>query len=439
MTADISMSTEASPNDPGLRSFIDVRPDSHFPIQNLPFGIFSSRSRPQRRAGVAIGDCILDLAVVEDEGLLVVEGKRHVFRSSSLNDFMELGRDTTRAVRQQISGLLRHDNETLRTNSQLRERALIAAKDATLHLPISVRGFTDFMLSKEHSTNCIEILGGTKDGGLWRNWYHLPMGYNGRASSIIVSGMDLHRPSGQILDPGAGSPYFGPSRKLDFELEAAAVIGSPVPMDRPVTIDDAEDHIFGILLLNDWSARDIQAWEALPLGPFVGKGFRTAISPWVVTLDALEPFRTPGPEQDPRPLPYLRQFGQRNIRARMQASIRPRNQEASVVCRSRLEDLYWSFAQQVTHHTCAGCNLDSGDLLGCGTVSSAGAGAQGCLFEATRDGRNPLALEHGGQRAFLEDYDEVTLTGWCQGDGYRVGFGECTGTVLPALRQASPH
>jgi fumarylacetoacetase len=426
------MSTDLSPNDPALKSFIEVDSGSHFPIQNLPFGIFSTRKHPQHRAGVAIGDRIVDLAVLEEAGLLDA-GRKGVFGTSSLNDFMTLGRDTARAVRGQISRLLRHDNPTLQSNTQLRELVLVALKDATLHLPLSIRGFTDFMLSKEHSMNCIDILGGTKDGKIWRNWLYHPMGYNGRASSIIVSGTDLHRPSGQVLEAGAGCPYFGPSRKLDFELEAAAVIGSPVPLDRPAAITNAEDHVFGMVLLNDWSARDIQAWESQPLGPFLGKGFRTAISPWIVTLDALEPFRTNGPEQDPQPLPYLRQVEPRNFSVHMQATLRPRNQAPSIVCRSRLQDLYWSIAQQVSHHTSAGCNLDTGDLLGSGTVSSAGTGAQGCLYEATRDGKHPICLEHGGQRVYLEDYDEVTLSAWCQGQAYRVGFGECTGTVLPAL------
>ena len=430
---DTAMAPEIPPNDPSLRTFIEVDSRSHFPIQNLPFGIFSTHDHPQRRAGVAIGEWILDLALLETEGLVEVAGDP-VFRNPHLNAFMALGRTATRAVRQQVSDLLRHDNPGSSSHEALWARALVPAAEATLHLPISVRGFTDFMLSREHSMNCVEILGRSRSEGLWPNWHHLPMGYNGRASSIVVSGAGVHRPSGQVLDPDTGIPRFDPSRKLDFELEAAIVIGKPVPLDQPISIAEAEEHVFGMVLLNDWSARDIQAWESQPLGPFLGKGFRTSVSPWIVTLDALEPFRAAGPEQQPPPLSYLRQPGARNFRVHMEASIHPRGERPSVVCRSRLEDLYWSIAQQVVHHTSAGCNLDTGDLLGCGTVSSAEVGAQGCLYEATRDGRAPIALENGGRRAYLQDYDTVSLRGWCQGEGYRVGFGECSGCVLPALR-----
>jgi fumarylacetoacetase len=427
------MSDDLPANDASLRSFIDVAAESHFPIQNLPFGIFSTPGRPQRRAGVAIGGEILDLAVLETAGMLRA-GLRPVFQGPDLNDFIALGPAVTRTVRLGISRLLRRDNPTLRS-SPLRDRALVAAGDASLHLPVRVGGFTDFMLSKEHSTNCIDILGGTLQGELWRNWRHLPMGYNGRASSVVVGDTPVRRPSGQILE--AQGLRFAPTRKLDFELEAAGVVGKPVPLDNPAPMSQAEDHIFGLVLLNDWSARDIQAWESQPLGPFLGKGFRTSISPWIVTLDALAPFRTRGPEQDPEPLPHLRQHGARNFRVHMQASIRPQNRDASVVCRSRLEDIYWSIAQQVSHHTSAGCNLDTGDLLGTGTVSSGGPGAQGCLYEATRDGQVAVELENGGKRVYLEDGDEVELTGWCQGDGYRVGFGTCTGRILPPVEYAS--
>jgi len=424
------MNDDLPANDASLRSFVDVAPDSHFPIQNLPFGIFSTPGRPQPRVGVAIGNQILDLAMLETAGLLRV-GSAPVFQGPDLNDFIALGPAVTRSVRLGISRLLRRDNPTLASDGPLRDRALVAAEEASLHLPIRVGGFTDFMLSREHSSNCIDILGGTQKGELWRNWRHLPMGYNGRASSVVVGGTPIRRPSGQTLESQGVS--FGATRKLDFELEAAVVVGKPVPLDSPAPIAEAEGHVFGLVLLNDWSARDIQAWESQPLGPFLGKGFRTSISPWIVTLDALGPFRTPGPEQNPQPLAHLRQSGARNFRVHMQASIRPQSEDASVVCRSRLEDLYWSIAQQVSHHTSAGCNLDTGDLLGTGTVSSTGPGAQGCLYEATRDGKVALELERGGRRTYLEDGDEVELTGWCEGNGYRVGFGMCTGRILPAV------
>ncbi len=421
----------ASPNDPALKSFVPVAADSHFPIQNLPFGIFSTRGGTPR-AGVAIGDCIVDLQILAEAGLLPAVDAA-VFRQPSLNAFIGLGREATSAVRQQISQLLRHDNPALRDDLPLRERAIVSVAEATMHRPVAVGGFSDFMLSREHSLNCVDIVGGSSAGQLWPNWTHLPMAYNGRASSVVVSGTPVKRPWGQMLVPGETSPRYQPSGKLDFELEAAVVIGAGNPLGSTIAIDAAEQHAFGVVLLNDWSTRDIQAWEAQPLGVFVSKGHRTSISPWIVTFDALEPFRVAGPEQSPPPLPYLSQKGLRNFDVHMQASIRPQGSSMeSVVCRSNLKHLYWSFAQQVAHHACTGCNLQPGDLLGTGTVSTSGPLGQGCLYEATRNGQQHIALEHGGTRVYLEDGDEVELTAWAQGPGYRIGFGACTGMVLPA-------
>ncbi|WP_406623275.1 fumarylacetoacetase [Acidovorax sp. SDU_ACID1] len=418
-----------SPNDPALASFIPVAADSHFPIQNLPFGIFSMAGRAPR-AGVAIGDCIADLQALAEAGLLRAADAA-VFAQPTLNAFIGLGRAATSAVRQQVSELLRHDNPALRDNAALRRQAIVPMAGATLHLPVAVGGFSDFMLSREHSLNCVDILGNS-GGQLWPNWTCLPMAYNGRASSVVVGGTPVKRPWGQVLAPGETAPRYQPSEKLDFELEAAVVIGAGNALGSTIAIDDAEKHAFGVVLLNDWSTRDIQAWEAQPLGVFVSKGHRTSISPWIVTFDALEPFRVAGPAQSPPPLPYLEQKGLRNFDVHMQASIRPQGGAASVVCRSNLKHLYWSFAQQVAHHACTGCNLQPGDLLGTGTVSTTGPGGQGCLYEATRNGQQPVALEHGGSRVYLEDGDEVELTAWAQGPGYRIGFGTCAGTVVPA-------
>ena len=422
----------APANDPALTSFIPVAAESHFPIQNLPFGIFSTGSEAPR-AGVAIGEYIADLQVLATAGLISGVDAA-VLQQPTLNAFIAQGRAATSAVREQISALLRHDNPVLRDNAALRQKALVPMADATMHLPVHVGGFSDFMLSREHSINCVDILGGTPGSGtLWPNWTYLPMAYNGRASSVVVSGTPVKRPWGQVVSAGDTAPRYQPSQKLDFELEAAVIIGAGNALGDTIAIGQAEQHAFGVVLLNDWSTRDIQAWEAQPLGVFVSKGHRTSISPWVVTFDALEPFRIAGPEQSPKPLPYLNQQGLRNFDVYMQASIKPQNADtASVFCRSNLKYLYWSFAQQIAHHASTGCNMQTGDLLGTGTVSTTGPNGQGCLYEATRNGQQAVTLEQGGTRVYLEDGDEVELTAWAQGAGYRIGFGSCVGVVTPA-------
>ena len=425
-------SSSQAANDPALRSFIEVAADSHFPIQNLPFGIFSQGSGTPH-PGVAIGDQIADLQVLAEAGLLnAVDAS--VLKQPTLNAFIDLGRTATSALRQQISALLRHDNPTLRDNATLRQKAIVPMAGATMHLPVRVGGFSDFMLSREHSINCVDILGGSPGSGtLWPNWTYLPMAYNSRASSVVVSETPVKRPWGQVVSAGESTPRYQPSRRLDFELEAALVVGAGNALGDPIAIGQAEQHAFGVVLLNDWSTRDIQAWEAQPLGVFVSKGHRTSISPWIVTFDALEPFRIAGPEQSPKPLPYLDQQGLRNFDVYMQASIKPQDADtASVVCRSNLRYLYWSFAQQLAHHASTGCNMQAGDLLGTGTVSNSNPNGLGCLYEATRNGQQHIELEQGGTRVYLEDGDEVELTAWAQGPGYRIGFGTCTGLVTPA-------
>ncbi len=416
-------------NDPSLRSFIDVDPDSHFPIQNLPFGIFSTTERTAR-VGVAIGNFVVDLAVLSHKALLKTDSL-DVFDQSTLNAFIAKGRKKTSNIRQAVSELLRSDNPVLRDNSELKKACIVPMAEVTMHIPVAVGGFSDFMLSKYHSLSCVEILGGKTGAVLWPNWYHMPIAYNGRASSVVVGGGDVRRPRGQVLPFGETTPRYQPTSKMDFELEAGLVIGSGNSLGSEVSIEEAEAHAFGVVLLNDWSTRDIQAWEAQPLGVFVSKGHRTAISPWVVTLDALEPFRVPGPEQLPKPLDYLVQERAGNFNVHMQASIRPHGKDhASVVCRSNLSSVYWSFAQQIAHHTSTGCNLQPGDLLGTGTVSGPSAGSQGCLYEITHDGKSTLTLDDGTERTYLEDGDQVELTAWAQADGYRIGFGTCTGRIV---------
>ncbi|WP_198038793.1 fumarylacetoacetase [Skermanella stibiiresistens] len=422
-----------NPNDPGLRSFVDVAADSHFPIQNLPFGVFSMEAEPRPRVGVAIGEWVLDLAVLEREGLLTA-GDSPVFDGRSLNRFMTRGREVWRRVRADVSGLLRHDNPRLRDDRALRERALVPVAGVRLHLPVEIGGYTDFYSSREHATNVGSMFRDPANA-LLPNWLHLPVGYNGRASSVVVSGTPIRRPNGQTKPPGAELPAFGPSRKLDFELETAFIIGEGNPLGEPIPVGDAERHIFGMVLMNDWSARDIQQWEYVPLGPFNAKSFGTSISPWVVTLDALEPFRVAGPAQEPEPLPYLRHGGgAAALDIRLEVGLRPAGGDGvTVVCRTNFRHLYWSMAQQLAHHTVSGCDTQAGDLMGSGTISGHEADSFGSLLELTWNGRDPLVLAGGARRTFLEDGDEVIMTGWCQGIGYRVGFGEVAGRVLPTL------
>jgi fumarylacetoacetase len=423
------------PNDPSLKSFVEVVADSHFPIQNLPFGVFSTDGDPAPRVGVAIGALILDLAVLEDTGLLTAAptGSR-VFNQSSLNAFIALGQVIWRQTRSSISELLRHDSPRLRDDQDLRARALVPMTEATLHLPVEIGGYTDFYSSKEHATNVGMMFRDPKNA-LLPNWLHLPVGYNGRASSVVVSGTPVRRPSGQTKAPTAEQPSFGPSRKLDIELETAFIVGEGNALGEPIVVGDAERHIFGMVLMNDWSARDIQQWEYVPLGPFNSKGFATSISPWVVTMDALEPFRVEGPAQDPEPLPYLRQDGKASIDLHLEVSLQPEGTaEATTICRTNFKHMYWSMAQQLAHHTVSGCNMRVGDLLGSGTISGPEPDSFGSLLELTWNGQKPLAVAGGSERSFLEDGDDVIITGWCQGDGYRVGFGSVTGQITPALK-----
>jgi fumarylacetoacetase len=419
------------PNDPSLRSFIPVDAASDFPIQNLPYGVFSTAALPPPRVGVAIGDYVLDLWELEQDCRLNV-GDLGVFSASSLNPFMTLGPEIWERTRGRISELLRHDNDELRDNEGLRRRALVPMKDAKLHLPFAVSGFTDFYSSREHATN-VGIMFRGKDNALQPNWLHMPIGYNGRASTVVVSGTKVRRPRGQLKLPNAEQPIFGPCKRLDFELEIGAVIGQASSIGEKLTEAQAEDMIFGFVLLNDWSARDIQQWEYVPLGPFQGKAFATSISPWVVTRAALEPFRLHGPKQDPAPLPYLQQVKPNNYNLELEVSLQADSmKEPSRICRTNFRYMYWSSVQQLLHHASSGCVMNVGDLLGSGTISGPEKGGRGSLLEISWNGAEPIELASGITRTFLEDGDSLVMRGWCQGDGYRIGFGEVEGTILPA-------
>jgi fumarylacetoacetase len=418
----------------GLRSWVSVPPDSPFPIQNLPYGVFRRRPAGSACVGVAIGDRVLDLTALEGRGLLAVgplQGRR-VFQSGRLNEFMALGRPAWAEVRAALSRLLSAGEPTLRDDAGLRAAVLVNAAEVEMLLPAEVGDYTDFYSSREHATNVGTMLRGA-DNALMPNWLHLPVAYHGRASSLIVSGTDVRRPLGQYRPEGAAAPKFGPTRSLDFELEVGAFVGPGNESGRPIPISEAEDHLFGLVLVNDWSARDVQAWEYQPLGPFLAKNFATSVSPWVVTLEALEPFRCAGPAQDPVPLPYLRTQGNTTFDIHLEVSLQGEKMaQPHRVCLSNFKYLYWSLAQQVAHHTVNGCNLQPGDLLASGTISGPTPDSYGSLLELAWRGTRPLQLPGGEQRVFLLDGDRVTFTGWCQGAGYRVGLGSVTARVLTA-------
>jgi fumarylacetoacetase len=419
------------PNDPKLRSFIDVAPDSHFPIQNLPYGVFSAKDGLAPRVGVAIGDYVLDLWQLAQH-CRFDEVEPGVFAASQLNPFMALGPKVWSSTRARISELLRQDYPALRDNESLRKRALVPMADVKLHLPFAVAGYTDFYSSKEHATN-VGVMFRGKDNALQPNWLHMPIGYNGRASTVVVSGTPVRRPRGQLKPPSADVPSFGPCKRLDFELEMGVVVGQPSSMGEMLSEKQAEEMIFGFVLLNDWSARDIQQWEYVPLGPFQAKVFATSISPWVVTREALEPFRLHGPMQDPKPLPYLQQVQPNNYDMQLEVGLQAAAMNAPAhISRTNFKYMYWSSVQQLVHHASSGCAMNVGDLLGSGTISGPEKDQRGSLLEISWNGTEPVELPGGVKRAFLEDGDSLIMRGWCQGDGYRVGFGEVEGTILAA-------
>jgi fumarylacetoacetase len=421
-----------SPNDPALKTWINVPADSDFPVQNLPFGIFTPTTG-HARAGVAIGNHVLDLEALSGLGYFDSSFIKDssVFSRPYLNDFIALGKPVWRYVRQRISQLLQHDNPALRDNDGHRSKVLLPAADVRMQLPVKVGDYTDFYSSMEHATNVGSMFRDPANA-LLPNWKHLPVGYHGRSSSIVVSGTDFYRPRGQRKAPDASSPTFGPSIQLDFELEMAFVVGQSTKLGESIAVDKAEDHIFGMVLFNDWSARDIQAWEYVPLGPFLGKNFASSVSPWIVTLDALEPFRIAGAAQEPQVLPYLQFSGDRNYDIGLNVSILPDNGGPTVICRSNAKYLYWNIVQQLAHHTVNGCNVNVGDMYASGTISGPTPDSYGSMLELTWRGTKPLRLADGSERNFLHDYDTVIMQGYGQRNGVRIGFGEVRGKVLPA-------
>jgi fumarylacetoacetase len=403
---------------------LEVHPDSEFPIQNLPYGIFSTRANPNPRVGTRLGNVVIDLAILDNENTF--GGRYGFFSDSSLNRFMAAGRETWREIRQRLTKLLGEDSPSLK------REALIPIHEVRMHLPARIGDYTDFYASREHAAN-VGIMFRGKENALMPNWLHLPVGYHGRASSVTLSGTDVIRPRGQVK-PKDAPPEFIATRQLDFELEMGFFVGVGNALGKPISIEDAREHIFGMVLLNDWSARDIQAWEYQPLGPFLAKNFATSISPWVVTMDALEPFRVLAPRQDPAPLPYLKSDSASGLDITLEAALQSARMDMpQIISGSNMKYLYWSIEQMLAHHTITGCNMRPGDLCGTGAISGATEDSYASLLELTWRGERPISLPGGESRTFLQDGDVVTMKGYCQGDGYRIGFGEVAGRVLPAI------
>jgi fumarylacetoacetase len=426
-----NMKNAINANNPKLKSWVEVPVGSDFPIQNLPFGIFKTEYLSPV-AGVAIGDHVLDLVYLHENGFLDGLGLPvGIFNQRYLNDFIGLGKKKTREVRERISELLQHDNDELKSNVAAREIALISMSEVEMQLPIRIPNYTDFYSSEEHATNVGTMFRDPKNA-LLPNWKHLPVGYHGRASSIVVSGTDIHRPKGQIKPLDSEIPLFCPSQKVDFELEMAFITCTETKLGSSISTKDAEEHIFGFVLFNDWSARDIQNWEYVPLGPFLGKNFGSTISPWIVTLDALQPFRVKGPDQFPQVLPYLVANGEKNFDISLEVLIKPEQSDETTVSRSNFKYMYWNVNQQLAHHTVNGCNVQVGDLYASGTISGPSPGSFGSMLELTWNGQRPMHLADGTERKFINDGDTVVLRGHAEKDGVRIGFGECKGKILPA-------
>jgi fumarylacetoacetase len=412
-----------------LQTWLDIPEDHDFSIHNLPFGIYSMEGVAPR-AGIAIGDYVVDLQRCQNMGMFneVMSPLAKVFKRKTLNRFIRQGKEATSGVRKVIQRELCDPNSDLRdeTLSLLTQRSAIK-----MHLPVRVGDYTDFYSSREHATN-VGAMFRDPDNALLPNWLHIPVGYHGRASSIVPSGVDIRRPNGQTMPKGADQPVYGPSKRLDFELEVACVIGKNSKLGKAVSTEKAEDYIFGLVLFNDWSARDIQKWEYVPLGPFLGKNFASSISPWIVPLEALEHLKVGGYDQEPKPLPYLEYEGDKNYNIELEVAIKTEDGTETTISRSNYKHLYWTMVQQLAHHTVNGCNLRVGDMLASGTISAPDESGYGSMLELSWAGSKTITLDNGEERKFIEDGDTVIMRGFGTKDGKRVGFGEVRTKVLPA-------
>ena len=415
-----------------LESFIEVDKDSDFPIQNLPYGIFQLIGENNPRVGVAIGTYILDLAVLEKRGVFGDRVTSPVFNKRYLNKFMEKGKKFWNEIRNKIQFVLSKENPELRDNIALKSEALISMDKCELLLPIKTTDYTDFYASKDHAFNVGTMFRGPENA-LMDNWLHMPIGYHGRASSIIISGQEIKRPSGQLKPPGSEVPYFGPSKRLDYEFEMGIYVGIGNNLGEPIPIEKAEEHIFGMVILNDWSARDIQGWEYRPLGPFLAKNFASSISPWVVPLQALKPFEIELPPQDPEVLDYLKEEKRISYNITLEINLLTEKMDSPVnIAKSNFEFIYWTMSQMLAHHSITGCNMQTGDLLGTGTISGPTKESRASLLESSWGGKEPITLPNGEVRKFLEDGDVVIMKAFAQSDGFRIGFGEVRTKILPA-------
>jgi fumarylacetoacetase len=417
-------------NNPARKSWLDIPANSDFPIQNIPFGVYIT-CNDVITIGTRIGDYAIDLGAMQQlhyfEGIELTED---LFMQDNLNDFISAGKITWRLVRNRIADIFDAANGQLRDNAAHRSQIICKVADVEMQLPVQIGDYTDFYSSKEHATN-VGMMFRDPANALLPNWLHIPVGYHGRSSTIVPSGIPVHRPMGQTLPAGEESPVFGPSRLIDFELEMAFITTDANVMGENIPVHEAEDYIFGMVLLNDWSARDIQKWEYVPLGPFLAKNFASSISPWIVTMDALEPFRTKGPNQDPTPLPYLQQKGKHAFDIHLEVAIQPENGIETVVSQSNFKYMYWSMSQQLAHHTSNGCRVNSGDMMGSGTISGPTPSSYGSMLELTWGGKNPVKLADGTERKFINDNDTVIMKGFCENQEVRIGFGEVSSKLLP--------
>ena len=420
-------------NNPSLKSWITVSENNDFPIQNIPFGVFLTKENVIT-IGSRIGDYAIDLSALQQLGYFKgIDLHEDIFLQDTLNEFITLGKPVWRMVRNRIADIFEENNSELRDNEDHRKNVLFPVDEVEMQLPVFIGDYTDFYSSREHATNVGKMFR-DPDNALLPNWLHIPVGYHGRSSTIVPSGVAVHRPLGQTLPKGETQPVFGPSQRIDFELETAFITTDANKMGERIAVENAEDHIFGMVLLNDWSARDVQTWEYVPLGPFLAKNFASSISCWIVTMDALEPFRCESPNQeDPKPLPYLQQNGKHAFDINLQVAITPDNGTENIICNSNLKYMYWTMSQQLAHHAVNGCQINAGDLLGSGTISGPTKDSFGSMLELTWAGQNPLEMNDGTKRTFIQDNDTVIMRGYCKNDQVRIGFGEVSSKLLPAI------
>lgn len=422
-------------NNPELKSWLYIPHGSDFPIQNIPFGIFKPKNQANPRVGTRLGNFVIDLSVIAGLGYFKDEGisSDEVFNQNTLNQFISLGKPIWRSVRDKLSVIFDLENREFWNTPDFREEVVYKIQDVEMLMPVSVGDYTDFYSSIEHATNVGKMFRDA-DNPLLPNWKHIPVGYHGRSSSIVISGTDIHRPMGQILQGNDETPVFSQSRSLDFELEMAFISGKSTQLGQRISTREATDSIFGLVLFNDLSARDIQRWEYVPLGPFLSKNFGSVISPWIITLDAIEPFKTKGPAQDVAVLPYLQFDGPANYDIHLEVFLKPENGHEDRICRSNFKYMYWNMFQQLAHQTVGGCNINVGDIYGSGTISGPTAETFGSMLELSWKGTKPIKLSDGSERKFLEDNDTVIFRGFAEKNGIRIGFGEVVTKILPPLK-----